>query len=187
MKRLAALLVTFAIILCGCASGEHNMDRAMALRARLLQSKGCQFTAVIAADYGKTLYSFELDCEADDKGAVRFKVTQPQSIAGVTGRIDGEGGKLTFDDQAVAFPLLADDQFSPVSAPCILLKTLRGGYMTSCGQQGGTLVLSIDDRYEEDALQLDIFLDGEDLPRGADIYWKGERCLSLEVKNFRIL
>jgi hypothetical protein len=64
---------------------------------------------------------------------------------------------------------------------------LRGGYLTSCGQQGNTLVLSIDDRYEENALQLDIFLNGEDLPQGADIYWKGERCLSLEVKNFRIL
>ena len=187
MKRLAALLVTFTILLCGCASGGQNLDRAMALRAKLLQSMGCQFTAVIAADYGNTLYSFELECQADDKGEVKFKVSQPQSIAGVTGRIHSEGGKLTFDDQAVAFPLLADDQFSPVSAPWILLKTLRGGYMTSCGQQGGTLVLSIDDRYEEDALQLDIFLDGEDLPRGADIYWKGERCLSLEVKNFRIL
>lgn len=187
MKRLTALFVGVVILLCGCAGGGDNLDRAMALRTKLLQSEGCQFSAVIAADYGQSLYSFELECEADDKGEVQFKVVQPQSIAGVTGRITGAGGKLIFDDQAVAFPLLADDQFSPVSAPWILLKTLRGGYLSSCGMQDGALVLSIDDRYEENALQLDIFLNAEDLPQGADVYWKGQRCLSLEVKNFRIL
>ena len=187
MKRLAAVFLALIFMLCGCSASQQYLDRAMALRAKLLQSNGCQFSAVISADYGASLYQFELECQTDAQGTVQFKVTQPQSIAGVTGCISGEGGKLTFDDQAVAFPLLADDQFSPVSGPWILMKTLRGGYLTSCGMDDDGLRLSIDDRYEEDALQLDIFLDGEDIPVAADVYWKGQRCLTMEVKNFRIL
>ena len=187
MKRLAAVCLALITLLCGCNASQQNLDRAMALRAKLLQSSGCQFSVSVSADYGAILYQFELECQSDAQGNVQFKVTQPQSIAGVTGRITNEGGKLTFDDQAVAFPLLADDQFSPVSGPWLLVKTLRGGYLTSCGLENGNLMISIDDRYEENALQLDIFLDANDLPQNVDVYWKGNRCLTMEVKNFRIL
>lgn len=186
MKRLA-LVGLVLLILCGCSANQACMDRAMALRARMLNGNGCEFTAVITADYGSTVYTFTLECAADRQGKVNFVVTEPQSIAGVSGTIGAEGGKLTFDALALAFPLLADGQLSPVSSPWILVKTLRGGYLTSCGVQGDSLLLSIDDSYEDDALHLDIRLNGDDLPESADILWGERRILSMQVKNFRIL
>ena len=157
----------------------------MALRTRLLASDVC-FDADITADYGDEIYTFSMNCKADQQGNLTFTVTQPESIAGITGTVSAGGGKLTFDDQALSFALMADGQLTPVAAPWILLRTLRSGYLTSCGAEGEHLRLAIDDSYQEDALHLDIWLDKEDIPQRAEIVYDGKRILSLIVKSFAI-
>ena len=104
----------------------------MDFRAKLL-AQAVSFDAEITADYGDKTYTFAMHCESDTKGDMTFTVTAPESIAGISGTISASGGKLTFSDTALAFDLMADDQLSPVSAPWILMKTLRSGYLTSCG------------------------------------------------------
>ena len=113
-------------------------------------------------------------------------MTAPETISGITGKIDSEGGKLTFDDVVLHFDLLTDEQLSPVSAPWILLKTLRGGYITSAGLEEEKIHLTVDDSYDDDALQLDIWLDEKDLPQRAEVLYDGRRILSLDVKSFSL-
>ena len=186
MKKLVSVLVLL-IVLTGCAGDNGELDRTMALRAKLLAASGCSFDAVITADYGDKTYSFSVSCTSDGQGDVTFTVNDPESIAGITGTISGEGGKLTFDDTALAFELLADGQVTPVSAPWLLVKTLRGGYVRACTVDGEQIRVSIDDSYEEDALHLDIWLGEGDLPVRGEILFDNRRILSLEVKNFEIL
>lgn len=156
----------------------------MALRERLLQSNGYSFEAEITADYGDKIYEFSMLCTVDKSGNLMFSVTEPESISGISGTISGSGGRLTFDDTALTFELLADGEVSPVSAPWLLVRTLLGGYLSSCGTDGDDLRLTIDDSYEEDALQLDVWLDSDDLPDRAEILWQGRRVLSLDVEDF---
>lgn len=185
MKRILAL-VTLVVLLAGCGSGDTGMDRALAVRNRL-QSGGCGFDCRITADYGDKTYTFGMDCQADNSGNVAFTVTEPDSIAGITGTVSNQGGKLTFDQVALAFELLADDQVTPVSGPWILIRTLQGGYLTSCTGEDNLLHLSVNDSYEADALKLDIWLDGDDRPVRGEILYGGRRILSLEVSNFEYL
>lgn len=185
MKRVFAVFLVM-LVLTGCGFENAELDRAMKLRAALLAA-GCSFDAEITADYGDKIYTFSLSCQADASGNLTFEVTAPESISGITGRITDEGGFLTFDDAALAFPLLADGQLSPISGPWVLLKTLRSGYVTACSAEGEGLRLSVDDSYEEDALHLDIWLDGGDLPTRAEILWDGRRILTIAVENFQIL
>jgi len=185
MKK-AAVLVLCMVCLTGCSSSNAEIQRGMALRSKLLQAESCTFDADITADYGDELHTFSMSCKADVKGELTFTVIAPETIAGITGRIDEEGGKLTFDDVALHFELLADDQLSPVSAPWVFLKTLRSGYLTSAGMEDALLRLSIDDSYDEDALHLDIWLDEGDIPQRAEIVYDGKRILSLSVNNFVI-
>lgn len=186
MKRIIPLLL-LVLLITGCGGENSQMERAMTLRGQLQKSTGCSFESVITADYGDKIYTFTMECQTDQSGSLTFTVTEPESISGITGTISEEGGKLTFDDVALAFELLADDQVTPVSAPWILIHTLRAGYLTSCGEENGVLRLSIDDSYEDDALHLDIWLDESDAPARGEILWDGHRILSVDVRNFKYL
>lgn len=186
MKKIVSVLL-LCFLLTGCAGENQELERVMAFRADLLAGMGCSFDAVITADYQDALYTFNVTCRSDENGGVTFTVTEPETISGISGRITAEGGKLTFDDEVLAFELLADGQVTPVSAPWLLVKTLRGGYVTSCGTEEELLRASIDDSYQEDALRLDIWFDRDNKPQYAEILWADRRILSLEVKNFEIL
>ena len=182
MKRIWILLLMIAI-LCGCSGGSEQLDRAMALRGKI-QQKEVTFEAVVTADYGDKVHTFSMECHADTQGNLKFKVTEPENIAGISGTISKGSGKLTFDDQVLAFDILADELISPVSGPWVLMQTLRSGYLTSCSTEGDLLRVAIDDSYEENALHLEVWLDSDDIPKQCEIYWQGRRLLSMDVKNF---
>lgn len=186
MKRMVAVGLLL-LALTGCAKADQALERAMGLRAKLLASDGCRFQAKITADYGEKIQTFRVSCQADTQSNVTFSVIEPETIAGIGGTISGKGGALTFDDQVLAFPLLADDQLAPVSAPWIFLQTLQGGYVRSCGVEGDMIRVTIDDSYEDDALRLDIWLGEDDLPVRGDILYRERRILSLEIEEFQIL
>lgn len=186
MKKCAVWIVLF-LLLAGCSGPPDEMESGLELRSRLLQSSGCSFDANITADYGDKIHTFTLRCNADSKGDLSFSVIKPDPISGICGKLTGDGGKLTFDDTALSFDLMAEQQLSPISAPWILIKTLRSGCMTSACRENGSIRLSIDDSYEENALRLDIRLNTEQLPDYAEILYKGRKILSVAVENFEIL
>lgn len=186
MKKAAVLLLA-AVLLTGCTNADREIEQAMELRDKLLSGSGCSFSATVTADYGDELYTFSMDCQADSLGKVAFAVKAPETIAGITGTMSENGGKLTFDDTALQFDLMAEESLSPVSAPWVLVKTLRSGYITSACTEEEQLRLSIDDSFEDDALRLDIWLDGNRNPVRAEILHDGVRILTMDIENFQIL
>ena len=187
MKKVLTFILAM-FMLTGCAADNQELDRMMNFRASILSGLGCRFEVAITADYQTELYEFKMDFRSDEQGNVYFTVTEPQSICGISGMISNEGGKLTFnDDQGLAFELLADGQVTPVSAPWLLVKTLRGGYVTACGTEADLMRVSIDDGYEEDTMKIDVWFSDDDIPIYAEILWSNRRILSLEVTNFEIL
>jgi len=186
MKKLG-LCFLLLISLSGCSGETGEMERAMALRSKLLKTQQWSFAADITADYGERMYCFSIESQADGEDTVFFQITAPETIAGITGKIDDDGGKLIFDDTAVHFDLLTDEQLSPVSGPWILVKTLKSGYITAACQEEEGLRVTADDSYEEKPLTLDIWLDEKDLPSRAEILYNGRRILTLAVKNVEIV
>ena len=185
MKRIWTLMILM-LFLVGCAKEGGQLDRAMNVRAKWIAKTVC-FDAKIVADYGDETYEFTMECSAAPEGELRFTVKAPQTIAGIKGTVSATGGKLTFDDTALAFDLMADGQINPVSAPWVLVRTLRSGYLTSCCEEDGLLRVSIDDSYEEDALQMEIWLNPENQPIQAEIIYEGRRIVTMKIENFQIL
>lgn len=186
MKTFICLLLC-AFMLSGCSGKNDLSDRAVALRSKLQAARGCSFDASVTADYGDKTYTFAMGCHVDAHGNLSFTVKEPENIAGISGVIDNSGGKLTFDEHMLAFPMLADGQVTPVSAPWLLYKTLIGGYLRSAAQEAELLHLQIDDSYEDHALQLDVWLGAGDLPVRSEVLYQNRRILTLLVENFQIL
>ena len=186
LKKVAALLLA-GMLLTGCSAEENALDTGMELRSRLLTAESVSFRMDISADHGDTLDLFSMECSADREGTVFFTVTSPDTISGITGKITGEKGTLTFDETVLYFPLLTREQISPISSPWLLLKTLRSGYLRAAGMEDGKIRLTVDDSYEDDSLHLDIWLNEEKVPERAEVLSEGTMILSLIVKDFQIL
>ncbi len=190
MKKtgILAMILTFFLLLTGCGkTGGTAMDQALQFRAALLAAKGCSFFAKITADYGEKVYTFGMDCEADGEGNVRFRVTEPASIAGITGKLTGETGVLTFDDAALEFGLLADGQISPVTAPFAVVQSWRVGYITACSREEDGLRLTVDGSFEKNPMTVDSWLDAEKkVPFHTEVCYNDKRILTLELTNFQL-
>ncbi len=186
MRKVIIILLTLLMLL-GCSSGSTEESRAMQLRSRLMGSSGCSFDATVTADYGEKTYTFAMGCQFDAHGNLSFVIQEPQTIEGIAGTVDASGGKLTFDGSALAFPLLADGQASPISAPWLLYKALVGGYLKFYTTEKALLHLTIDDSYRDDAMQLDIWLSSDNLPLRGEILYENRRILTITIENFTIL
>lgn len=178
--------MVFAIFLPGCAVLSRNPDRAMALRSSLLKGEEISFRCDITADYGDKLHTFSMDCHGDNAGQLQFTVIEPDSISGISGWIRSGQGSLDFDGQALAFPLIADDLMSPVSAPWVVVSALRSGTITSGGKDGQNYQLTISYPFEDENLRVDAWLDEENHPIRGEILKDGRRYLTVDVKDFQI-
>lgn len=185
MKRIFVAVIC-VIFLFGC-SGKSGLERGLALRSRLLSGNGCEFRANITADYGDELYTFSMFCKADNAGEMTFSVLTPESIAGITGTVSATGGKLTFDEQALVFPVLADGMISPVSAPWFFVTALRSGYLRACEENNDGYHLIINDSYAQDAVQVDLYTDANSTPIRAELLWQGMRILTVTIEDYTVV
>ena len=186
MKRILPLLFTILFLL-GCGGERPSQETATELRQRLHKADSCQFIASISADYGKEVYGFQMRCICDHSGNITFEVLSPETIKGITGRLSGEGGALTFDEHALIFSLMADERLSPVSGPWIMMRALRSGYIRACGKSDNATIIYLDDSYEADAYELKICINKENVPESAEIFYRNNRLLMIRVENFTIL
>ncbi len=186
MRAVTVIFVCMVFLLTGCANTNAPIDKAIELRNEIENSNGCTFSTTVTADYGEKIYVFSMDCQSDQEGNLVFTVTAPDTIAGITGKITAAGGALTFDGQVLAFQTMADGLVTPVTAPWILMKTLKSGYLKGCAVSDTGYEISADDSYADGALHLKIMVQGN-VPSSGEIFWNGRRVLTMTVEEFRYL
>ncbi len=158
------------------------MAAALELRSQALAAP-ISMEVELVADYITTLEEFELQCTVDLEGTMAFTVREPEDIAGISGTVTGTEGTIEFDDTILAFPLMADGRLSPVSAPWVLMKALRSGYILAVNQEEDLLHITVDDSYADDALTVDIWAE-EGRVVAAEIAWEGRRQIAMTVDSF---
>lgn len=171
----------------GCSNKDDEMDRILTLRKQLEEAQACEFDAVITADYTDRIYTFSMKCRVDKSGKMDFSVTSPETIADISGSASGDGGTLTFDDRVLGFELLADGMISPVSAPWLIIRSLRSGYVEGCSASGGGMYAEIADSYMGENLLANLWFDEKGLPQSAELIYIGKRFLSVSITNFVIV
>lgn len=185
MKRIL-IIGLLPFLLFGCKSRDDAMNRLLSLREELLQSSSVSFITEITADYGEEFYTFSMLCSANESGDIIFTVLEPESIRDIRGTIDQQGGSITFDDQILSFDTMAEGRISPVSAPYVMMKALRGGYISSVSKANDAYLAIIDDTYDENALNVQMQF-RNDLPVYAEIFWQQRRILTLKIEDFQVI
>lgn len=183
-------LTVIVLILCtlsGCSSQGQNLDRISQLRTQLIEAKQCTFAATVSAYYTEEIYQFQVNCSVDDTGTLSFTVTAPETIMGINGNISGDGAALAFDNEVLAFPIMADERISPVSAPWVFYNTLRCGYLSGYTESSEGNLLSMDDSFEENPLHLEIQTDENYVPLNVQIYYQQKMVLALEIHDFSLV
>ena len=186
---MKSLLAVFLVLCCltGCSGSKSGIEPGLLLRKKLNAGTGCSFDVTITADYTDKIYTFGMNCKVDENGKLDFTVTAPESIAGISGTVSESGAGLTFDNQILACEMLADSMISPVISPWLMIRSIRGGYISACSESGDKSCIRIDDSFQGSNLQTVVWVDKQLLLCGAEFLYSGKRILSLEVANFVIL
>ena len=183
MKRCFSIILV-VVLLFGCRNDSALVDKVVSLRNRVLSSSSCSFVADVTVDYGDSVYSFSASCCLDSENNMEITILEPASIAGIKGKISAESRKLTFDEQVLVFETVANGQITPVCASWLLMKALRGGYISMCSSEDTGIFVCIDDSYKDANFGLDLRLDNQNLPASAEIIWEGKRIVSMTINDF---
>lgn len=183
-RRKIAFVMLMLVMLTGCRK-EEPTQRAVDLRTALLSAQGCSFTAHIRADYGEKVYDFSLDADyASDK--TTLTVTAPKEIAGISAVTDKDGTSLQFDGAELAMGKLANGLVSPILVPWILGQCWTGEYISCAGKDAELYRVTYLKGYDEEELQVDTWLDEDDIPVYAEIFYGDTRCITVQIENFQM-
>ena len=173
------------VVLSGCQKASPPTQKAIDFRTALLSAGGCSFTSVIDADFGDRVYSFSVACTFKTDGTAELEVLQPEEIAGIRAKTDGQSAALEFEDIVLDFGVMTDGKVSPMEACPLLVQCWTAAYISCAGSDGELERVTYLDGYEKEELTVDTWLNAAGLPVYAEISNQGTRCLSLQISDFR--
>ena len=143
MRKVISLFALMILLLplSGCFGGEEQraLDAALTIRGEYLALSGVSTQVRLQADYGQRVYDFALDVSiaADE---IILTVTEPELVAGVTARTDGQRHFLEYEDLCIETGPLDADGLTPLSAVPSMLRAVREEYITECRFDGEGLL-----------------------------------------------
>jgi len=186
-KVLSFLLV--ALLFTGCKGENQELERMMAFRASLLSAMGCNFQAVITADYQEELYQFTLDCSCDEQGTLRFTVLEPETISGIRAVLDDTNWHLEYENTVLNAMPVSSEKISPAECLPFLMASLRDGWVleenTESWNDHSCYRVTVDRSGEEEKILSTLWISQEDMtPLRGEISVGGEIILTAEFTSF---
>ena len=171
------------LLLAGCGKEEEQTQQALDFRTRMLKAGGCAFNADVQVSYGETAARFSMRCTYSAPDGITMTLTTPETLSGMTARVDSSGAKLVFDGAEIGFSTLAGGRLAPMAVPWVLADCWANGYIAWSGMEGALLRVTYRTGYGTDELQADVWFDGG-VPARAELSYEGALLLSAELTNF---
>lgn len=190
MKKRLLFLPMMLLLLTGCGGGQEGETGtealAVAIRGEYMAMTGYSLQAQVNADYGQRVYDFTLSVTWDGQETT-VVIREPEMLAGVTARIDGDEGTLEYEDLSLETGLLDGESLSPVSALPTLVEAARTQYIDRCTLADGVLEVHCADP-EEDAgtgREVTLWFDAQTHAlTGGEISQDGRRVITCEITEF---
>ena len=140
---ICVLMTTLLLAGCGRPEGTEAEELALTIRGEYLAMETCSARAAITADYGQRVYEYEMDMAVDGEETV-LTLSAPETVAGLTARLEGADGFLEFDGLSVETGPLDSSGLTPVSSLPALLEAARSGYIAACALEEDGALLRVD-------------------------------------------
>mgnify|MGYP000009178052 FL=1 len=190
MKKRLLFLPMMLLLLTGCGGGQEGETGAealaVAIRGEYMAMTSYSLQAQVNADYGQRVYDFTLSVTSDGEETT-VVIREPEMLAGVTARMDGDEGTLECEDLSLETGLLDGESLSPVSALPTLVEAARTQYIDRCTLADGVLEVHCADP-EEDAgtgREVTLYFDAQTHAlTGGEISQDGRRVITCEITEF---
>ena len=190
MKKRLLFLPMMLLLLTGCGGGQEGKTGAealaVAIRGEYMAMTAYSLQAKVNADYGQRLYDFTLSVTSDGEETT-VVIQEPEMLAGVTARMDGDEGTLEYEDLSLETGFLDGESLSPVSALPTLVEAARTQYIDRCTLADGVLEVHCADP-EEDAgtgREVTLYFDAQTHAlTGGEISQDGRRVITCEITEF---
>ena len=123
---ICVLMMTLSLSACGGGGGGSEAEElALTIRGEYLAMTSCAAQAVVTADYGQRVYRYELSAAVNGEEAL-LTLTAPETVAGLTARIEEDEGWLEYDGAILETGELAPGGLTPMGAiPALLEKQVQ--------------------------------------------------------------
>jgi len=190
VKKRLLFLPMMLLLLTGCGGGQEGKTGAealaVAIRGEYMAMTAYSLQAKVNADYGQRVYDFTLSVTSDGEETT-VVIQEPEMLAGVTARMDGDEGTLEYEDLSLETGFLDGESLSPVSALPTLVEAARTQYIDRCTLADGVLEVHCADP-EEDAgtgREVTLWFDAQTHAlTGGEISQDGRRVITCEITEF---
>ena len=140
---VCVLMTTLLLAGCGKAGVSEAEELALTIRGEYLAMTDCAAQADITADYGRRVYQYGISAAVTEQETI-LTLTAPETVAGLSARLDGEESLLEFDGVSVETGPMDGDGLTPIAAVPALLEAARTGCITACALEEDGALLRID-------------------------------------------
>ncbi len=184
MRLKFAVPMLMLLLLCACGAEKTTAQTPVTFRTSLLNAGGCQFTAVLRADYGDYVRDFTLECQTDS-GSASLTVREPQEAQGITATVSGEEARVAYDNTVLAVEDFESRSISPMAAPYLLKTAWAEGYITETSKDGAWEVIAYTLGYGTEELTVTTAFE-QDKPVYGEISDGKNTLISCEIKDFTL-
>ena len=190
MKKRLLFLPMMLLLLTGCGGGQEGKTGAealaVAIRGEYMAMTAYSLQAKVNADYGQRVYDFTLSVTSDGEETT-VVIQEPEMLAGVTARMDGDEGTLEYEDLSLETGFLDGESLSPVSALPTLVEAARTQYIDRCTLADGVLEVHCADPEQDSGTgqEVTLYFDAQTHAlTGGEISQDGRRVITCEITEF---
>lgn len=190
MKKRLLFLPMMLLLLTGCGGGQEGKTGAealaVAIRGEYMAMTAYSLQAKVNADYGQRVYDFTLSVTSDGEETT-VVIREPEMLAGVTARMDGDEGTLEYEDLSLETGFLDGESLSPVSALPTLVEAARTQYIDRCTLADGVLEVHCADPEQDSGTgqEVTLYFDAQTHAlTGGEISQDGRRVIACKITEF---
>lgn len=179
-RKISALLMITALLLCGC--GENEELAFESFRKELAGAEELCFTADVQAEYEDKTAAFKLEFSMKgDEYAV--KILEPEIVAGISAHIKSGETHLEYDGVILDIGDLNDRGLCPMSALPYLADAMKDAYAEMAWTEDELLTVRL---VPADDMSVTLWINEDNEPVNAEISYKEKTVVFIEIDNWEI-